>query len=423
MDFWRRRAAQAGGAGYDNRRILLPRGICFGSVMMRGLISFGLAALIAMSGPAWADVSVQIAYLKAWRDVPPTLSNLDEIPQDEGLQGAALGRADNATTGKFLGHNYELAVFAAEQGDDLAGLARRALEAADFLVIDGTKADVLTIADLPQARGKVLFNAGAADNRLRAEDCRGNLLHTLPSRAMLADALAQFAVRKRWTDWALISGPRAPDQAFAAALEASAHKFGVSIVGRKDWAFDADMRRSAANEVPLFTQDFADHHMLVVADEANDFARYVMFNTWQPRPVAGSEGIVPAAWHGSVEQHGAAQLQGRFRKMAGRTMRAVDYAAWAAVRSIGEAVTRTNSADPAQVRAFLFSDAFELGGFKGRKMSYRAWNGQLRQPIPLAHPGAVVALAPLEGFLHRFNELDTLGQDAPESKCASMGEE
>ena len=98
-------------------------------------------------------------------------------------------------------------------------------------------------------------------------------------------------------------------------------------------------------------------------------------------------------------------------------MRAIDWAAWAAVRSIGEAVTRTNKVDVELVRAFLFSDAFELGGFKGRKLSFRQWNGQLRQPVPLAHPGAVVALAPLDGFLHQFNELDTLGIDEPENRC------
>ena len=159
-----------------------------------------------------------------------------------------------------------------------------------------------------------------------------------------------------------------------------------------------------------------------MADEANDFARYVMYNTWDPRPIAGSEGIVPAAWHASVEQHGAAQLQSRFFDHAGRSMRAVDWAAWAAVRTIGEAVTRTNAADPATLRDFILSDAFELGGFKGRKLSYRPWNGQLRQPIPLAHPRALIALAPVEGFLHRVNELDTLGLDEPESGCTVMGE-
>jgi len=181
------------------------------------------------------------------------------------------------------------------------------------------------------------------------------------------------------------------------------------------------MRRSAAQEVPLFTQDFPNHDMLVIADEANDFARYAMYNTWLPRPLAGSEGITPKAWSASIEQHGAAQLQSRFNKLAERGMRPVDYAAWAAIRSVGEAVTRTKSDKVGDLRAYMLSDKFQLAGFKGRPLTYRDWNGQLRQPIPLVHPGAVIALAPFDGFLHQFNALDTLGIDRPESKCENYG--
>ncbi|MFC3118221.1 hypothetical protein ACFOHS_08235 [Jhaorihella thermophila] len=123
------------------------------------------------------------------------------------------------------------------------------------------------------------------------------------------------------------------------------------------------------------------------------------------------------AWSRVVEQWGAAQLQSRFADLAGRPMRPRDYAAWAAIRTIGEAVTRTNSADPASLRAFILSPGFELAGFKGRPLTYRHWNGQLRQPIPLVTPRAVVAQAPLSGYLHQRSEMDTLGLDAPESAC------
>ena len=97
-----------------------------------------------------------------------------------------------------------------------------------------------------------------------------------------------------------------------------------------------------------------------------------------------------------------------------------DYAAWAAIRAVGEAVTRTSSADAATVRDFLLSDAFELAGFKGRPLSFRSWNGQLRQPIPLVTRSAMVAQAPLPGFLHQRTELDTLGIDEAETLCTAF---
>ncbi len=227
-------------------------------------------------------------------------------------------------------------------------------------------------------------------------------------------------LRKRWSNAALNSGTHPPDIAFAESLKRSLNKFGLTLRAEKTWAFNSDMRRNASQEVPLFTQGLGEYDLLLIADELGDFGRYIAFNTWLPRPVAGSEGLRPIAWSRVVEQWGAAQMQNRFRQLAGRDMRARDYAAWAAMRALGEAVTRTNSSDPQILKSYMLSGAFELAGFKGRKMSFRPWNGQLRQPIPLVTDRAVAAQAPLEGFLHQKTELDTLGIDAPESRCTAF---
>ena len=103
-------------------------------------------------------------------------------------------------------------------------------------------------------------------------------------------------------------------------------------------------------------------------------------------------------------------------------MRSVDYAAFAAVRAIGEAVTRTGSAEVKVLRDYLLSPDFELGAFKGRPLSFRNWNGQMRQPVPVVHANAVIAVPPMDGFLHPINELDTLGFDQPESRCSAFTE-
>ena len=180
------------------------------------------------------------------------------------------------------------------------------------------------------------------------------------------------------------------------------------------------MRRNASAEVPLFTQDFGDHDVLLVADELGDFGRYVVYNTWLPRPVAGSEELVPQAWAPVVEQWGAAQLQSRFADLAGRGMAPEDYGAWAAVRAIGEAVTRTGSTEPGPLRDYILSDAFELGGFKGSPLSFRRWNGQMRQPILLYDDRITMSVSPQEGYLHQRSPLDSLGLDMPESACTAF---
>jgi ABC transporter substrate binding protein (PQQ-dependent alcohol dehydrogenase system) len=387
---------------------------------MRALIFSAMALFAITTSAGAAELTLDILYLRQEQERPPVLSNLDPIPEDVGEQGAALAVADSMTTGKFLGHTYTLETLSVPPAGDIITAASSALSQHKLVLLDMPAAQQNQIADLPQAQDAILFNIAEPSTDLRDGACRRNLLHTLPSDAMRTDALMQFAVKKRWTKLAMIEGDHPADHAFAKALDRSAQKFGLKIKGRKTWVFDADMRRNAAQEVPLFTQDFGDYDLLLVADELNDFGRYIPFNTWRPRPVAGSVSLVPVAWDRVVEQWGAVQMQNRFRELAGRDMRPVDYAAWAAVRTISEAATRTSSDSPATLYDYILSDKFQLAGFKGRPLSYRPWNGQLRQTIPLVSGDAMVAQAPLEGFLHQRSELDTLGLDQPESTCEAF---
>ncbi|WP_299210066.1 ABC transporter substrate-binding protein [uncultured Tateyamaria sp.] len=373
-----------------------------------------------LAAPASAEMTLNIGYLRVEQPAPPTLSNLDPIPENNGLAGAQTGLADNLTTGKFLGQKYELTVTEVLEDQDPLAAARDLLSASPYLVIDAGPEDIIAIADLAEAEGAVLFNTSAGDLALRDVECRGNLLHTLASDAMRTDALAQVLVKKRWDDLVMITGTHASDLSYAEAVRRSLTKFGLDLNGEKEWAFDADMRRNASQEVPLFTQDLGDYDALIIADEVHDFGRYVLYNTWQARPVVGSEGLTAVGWSPVIEQWGAAQLQSRFEDEHAREMTAQDYAAWAAVRTLGEAMTRTNASDPETLRGYIMSDQFELAGFKGRPLTYRDWNGQLRQPIAIVHPRALVAQAPLEGFLHQTNELDSLGLDRPESKCEAF---
>ena len=386
---------------------------------MRQLCAAVLAAVLG-TGLNAQTLEVPLIWLRHAEPQRPTLSNLDPIPEDRGLAGAEVALKDNLTTGKFLGQEYTLEVIEVGSDDDPLPAARDALSRSPFLVLDAPAASQLAIADLPEAANAILFNASAPDLSLRGDDCRANLLHTRASYAQQTDALMQFARSKRWTDMVLIEGSAPEDVAFADALRNSATKFAMEIAETKPWLTDADIRRNAGQEVPLFTQDLAEHDLMLVADVANDFARYLAYNTWEPRPLAGSEGLMPVAWAPVVEQWGAAQLHSRFEEDAEREMTPHDYASWAAIRAVGEAVTRTNSADPATIRAFLLSDDFELAGFLGVPLTFRTWNGQMRQPIPLVTRSALVAQAPLPGYLHQRTELDTLGIDEPESTCTAF---
>lgn len=391
-----------------------------GSALFVRVLPCLLSLFAAVS--AEAALSVSMVYLRHEIRRPPVLSSLDPVPEDLGLAGARLALADTATTGAFLQQTYRLTVISVPPDGDVLAAARQALAAASIVFLDMPPADQLAVADLPAASDALLFNVSSDARALRDADCRANLLHTLPEEAMRADALMQVLVLRRYLRAVMIVGPRPEDRVLAAALDQAATKFGVTILARKDWTFATDLRRAAGQEVPLLTQDFPDHDILLVADAADDFGRYILHNTWLPRPVAGAAGLRAEGWSPVLEQWGAIQLQQRFQAAAGRAMQPVDFAAWLALRTIGEAVTRTGTADAPALRHHILSPAFALDGFKGRALSYRDWNGQLRQPMAVVNDRALVELAPVEGMMHPLNDLDTLGLDAPESRCSRFRE-
>ena len=268
-----------------------------------------------------------------------------------------------------------------------------------------------------------MFNAGAADERLREEDCRANVVHTAPSRAMLADGLAEYLIWKQWRRWFLVVGSHPGDIALGTAYEHAAKKFGGKIVEKRTFEDTGGGRRSDSGvvqtqrQMPVFTQKAPDYDVLIAADENEVFGGYLPYRTWEARPVAGSGGLRPTSWDPSHELWGAQQLQNRFQRMFHRGMTARDNQAWVAMRMIGDAVNRTKSADPKAARSLMLSPDFEVADFKGVKLTLRPWNLQLRQPILLTDGRGTVSVSPQEGFLHQVSELDTLGLDQPETKC------
>jgi ABC transporter substrate binding protein (PQQ-dependent alcohol dehydrogenase system) len=384
---------------------------------------FAPYAVICLLAIAWAShgqaaeapLQVQIGYLGYRPDPGPLLSNVIPEPADAGQRGAELAIIDSNSTGAFLNQRYSLTSASVDSPEALLAAAQaQHAQGLRLFVVNAPAASLRQLsAALPDS---LLFNAGSADDRLRSTECLTNVLHTLPSRAMLADALAQFLVLRKWQKALLIVGPTEDDQAYAAALRRAAKRFGVQLVAEKAWRFDNDQRRSAQADMPLFTQT-AEYDVVLVADERGDFGEYVPYQTWYPRPVAGTQGLTPTGWHKTVETYGAAQLQKRFEALAGRWMNDRDFAAWMAVRSVASAVNKLHQVDPQAIRQLELSEQLPLDGFKGRKLSYRAWNGQLRQPIPIVQPRALVSTSPQDGFLHPTNEMDSLGYDQPEVTC------
>ncbi|MBN9888235.1 ABC transporter substrate-binding protein [Salipiger abyssi] len=385
-----------------------------------------LTVFAGLYAPAAQALEVRAAVLRV--DYPELLpiSRYDLRPEDLAFAGAALAEEDNATTGRFLGHSYETVTRSTTPEEAEQAMAALLADGIRYVVVDAKSAELEALSDQAAEGGALVFNTRAPEAALRSDACRANLLHVAPSYAMRADAVAQFAIWKQWKRWLLVSGSNPEDRALAEAYRQAARKFGATIVEEREFEDTGGARRTDSGHVmvqrqlPTFMQGAEAHDVVIAADATDYFAAYLPYHLWTPRPVMGSAGLRPVTMHGAHEAWGATQFQTRFEKLTQRRVMEEDYNAWLALRVLGEAVTRTSSAEPETVEDYILSDAFELAAFKGQKVTFRDWNGQLRQPLLLYDGRITVSVSPQEGFLHQVSPLDTMGLDRPESNCTAF---
>ncbi len=303
------------------------------------------------------------------------------------------------------------------KGADTRDAARAAALAAEtggaaVLITDLDAASTLAVADAVKLP---VLNVGLASDALRQSDCRANLFHLLPSERMRSDALAQALVARKWTNVLVLIGPSAEDAARAATAQASMKRYGIKVVATKPFKISADPRERDLGNPLLLTAGGLAYDAVWVIDSDGEFARSLPYRTSLPRPVVGDAGLTALAWHAQFERFGAPQVVRRFAKAHNRTMTAHDFASWMAGRAlVAAAIAAPNGPNAAWSKALA---ANELDGSKGVTMSFRPWDGQLRQPLLLTDGQGVIGQAPADGVLHPKNTLDTLGTDAPEKLC------
>ncbi|GKY88456.1 ABC transporter substrate-binding protein [Sinisalibacter aestuarii] len=307
----------------------------------------------------------------------------------------------------------------AEVADDalLAEAQRMVTDGARYLIVDLPADQVEALAAGLDGSGATILNTTAPDDWLRRR-CHTNLLHTSASDRMIADALVQHLVRQKWSNVLVLTGKSPRDEARTAAFTEAATRFRLEITDTRPFDLSTNPALREQNNVMLLTGGRGNYDVIFIADEDGEFSRYVPYQTMLPRPVIGATGLVALEWHWALERYGAPQVNSRFADIAdGRRMGWQDWSAWTAARAVLTAHAKSRDPAPEAIDAFLRSDRLRLDGSKGVPMTFRPWNGQLRMPIVLATHNAIIDIAPIEGFLHQTNTLDTLGQDEAEFAC------
>ena len=380
---------------------------------------FALLSVLALA--LMAAASAGAATLKAALITPQDDPRLDRTRLERAYLGHPGGPVADGVQVALDEGSFELE--AAGAAVALSPATARSVETARSAAQAAEKAGAAVIlTDLPaewtlavaDAVKLPVLNIGAPDDRLRQQDCRPRLYHLLPSERMRTDALAQALVSRKWGKLLLLIGPSAQDQQRAATAQASIKRYGLQVVGTKPFKVSTDPReRDLAN--PLLLTAGSSYDAVWVVDSDGEFARGLPYRTVLPRPVVGDAGLVALAWHAQFERYGAPQVSRRFFKAAKRPMTDHDWAAWMAGKTLlAVATAAPKGPNPAWAQALAKTP---VDGSKGVNMSFRAWDGQLRQPMLLTDGQGVIAQAPIEGLLHPSDVLDTLGADAPEKAC------
>ncbi len=352
---------------------------------------------------------VPIGYIREVVDHPRPASRVDVEPADAGIAGAKMAVDENNAGGKFMGDLYSLDVATVASPDKAVEALGKMIDSGHhYFIVDASADTLLKLSDFAKDKDALLFNIRATDVSLRQEDCRKNIMHVVPDRYMLADALAQYLVLQKWTNWLLVYGPTQGDMAYADAIKRAAQRFGATLVDVREYKDTSGGRRDDVGSIPPGKQasndaNFAgqDYQVIIVADEDQLFGPYMPYRGGaDPRPVAGTTGLVATTWSPGHEKWGATQANNHFEKDYKRLMLPIDYQAYVAARTVGEAVTRNHGADFATIAAFIHGPDLQLAPFKGIKQQYRPWDGQFRQPILIATDKVPVSMSPQRGFPH-----------------------
>lgn len=392
------------------------------SDLLRTLALAALVSLVSFPGALAATDEVRLVYLTRQTDpyyrTHRAYTGLTLREHHRAIDGIKVALRESRILTRGIGITFKLQEVTVTPERSVNDTIRRLIEerSAGIFILD------LPIEDLRDAGGAfatdkvLLFNVRHRDDSLRGADCSPVLFHTIASRAMLMDALGQYLFKKNWTDVLALEGPGDVDAMWSTAFASSARKFRLTMVDRRPFVLSNDPRQRDQTNFALLTSA-ADYDVIYLADSVGEFGRYLAYQTKDPRPVVGSEGLIPSAWHWTWERYGAPQLNQRFHRLAKRRMSGPDWAAWVAVKSIVTATLYRKSRDIMALRSAMRSDDFRVDAYKGAPASFRPWDNQLRQSILLHTHNAVIAKAPIDGFLHQKNNLDTLGVDARESTC------
>jgi ABC-type branched-subunit amino acid transport system substrate-binding protein len=410
-----------------------------------------MASTLGVTATQWVAVPYALAPVQAQPEAPRVvrIAHLSRRQGDDAemasyaIMGAQLGAEEADVTAGMFGTKVELIIEDATTSDNLLPMARKLMTQEHVSAIVAALDDAST-ADLSafcQQAGVVCLNTGARGGELRGEKCQRLTFHVEPDLAMYTHAMGHWLVQNNRKRWQFVVSERAFGQEVYLRASRFLQQQGGTELGRwvltQGQADFKDMLARLAN---------GDAEAVVVALRGAQLRHFLerykaaglntllagvpldMFALWQVNSAA-LQGVWVSAWYHGLERFSARELNRRFSRRFEKPAESFAWANWAAVKLVLEGMLRSGHAGASGLAAYL-EGAPPFDGHKGKALTFRAWNHQLRQPLyvlkaredkpenardllqlmgevpPSAAPGRPV-----------MDVLDTLGEPKTESRC------
>ena len=215
-----------------------------------------MCLMLAFPAPAAAQDVAKIIYLGVEDDPhyepQHTYTGLSLKDLKRPVDGARVAMRGTRILGRALGLAFELEERLLSDGANVpaeVAAARASGALAVLLDIPEDAMDALVGAE--RSHDGLLFNIRHRGRRWREADCASDILHTVPSHDMLADALAQHLRARDWSKVLILrSGSVADDEPTLSAHRAL-QKFGLSMVNERYFELSNDPRQRDLNNVAL----------------------------------------------------------------------------------------------------------------------------------------------------------------------------
>jgi branched-chain amino acid transport system substrate-binding protein len=359
------------------------------------------------------------------------------------LMGAQLGGEEADTTAAMFGTKVELIIDDAVGSAQIVPTTRKLIRQPGLAAIVGALDDAGTAvaAELTQQEKVVFLSSVARAGRLRGEQCHRYTFHIEPDLAMHVHAVGQWLVRNNRKRWYFIVADDALGQEVYGNASRWLQAQGGTELGRSDTAprqrdYTPVLESLAGQEievifVALMGEDLANFLGQVKGSGIAALVAGAPLDTiamWHVGPGVAA-GVWAASWYHELERFSARELNRRFMRRFGKPAEAHAWANWAAVKLVVEGVLRGGSTEAAALIDYL-EGAIAFDGHKGKPLTFRDWNHQLRQPLYVLKARdaktensrdlfeLVGELPPPTGREKSASELlDTIGEPKTESLC------